>query len=485
MADAENRGASPVAFYRLAFDEPAPVSEPGVSAAVIDAPLLQENAVWFCRLRWGVIALLAAVGAVTAVGLPVERTGLQLAPASPLLSAGILAALNLVYLFLLPGEASPLRMARLRVHLWMQIVVDLAVLTVVIHFLGSVETPAVFMYLFHIILACIFFPPWQSLAVTATSAAFYLACLAVESCGWLPPATVLVQPGLVERSQLLPSFWLTHLGLTFLIWGVIWYLASRLAGAVRQHELDLAQANARLRASSDERAQHMLETTHQLKAPFAAIHANTQLLLRGSCGELPEAAHAVVERIAARCATLSQQVIDMLQLANLRSASQAAPSPTDLDLATFLEGCIARYESAAAQRGVRIRADLEPFVLRAVEDHLKMLLDNVLSNAVNYSYPDGEVKLTCRPHTEATAVVVVRDHGIGIPAEKLPNIFHDYYRTTEAARHNKESTGLGLAIVRHVARQAGIQVLVASGPGWGTQVTLTIPRSPPASPGSP
>ena len=63
--------------------------------------------------------------------------------------------------------------ARLQLHLWVQIVVDLVVLTVAIHYLGSVETPAPFMYLFHIILACIFFPPLRGLVVVMTSAGLY------------------------------------------------------------------------------------------------------------------------------------------------------------------------------------------------------------------------------------------------------------------------------------------------------------------------
>jgi light-regulated signal transduction histidine kinase (bacteriophytochrome) len=60
-------------------------------------------------------------------------------------------------------------------------------------------------------------------------------------------------------------------------WTIIWYLVSRLADTLRQRERELATTNLRLKASSDERMKHMLQTTHQLKAPFAAIHANTQL----------------------------------------------------------------------------------------------------------------------------------------------------------------------------------------------------------------
>jgi signal transduction histidine kinase len=94
---------------------------------------------------------------------------------------------------------------------------------------------------------------------------------------------------------------------------------------LRQRERELAAANRRLEASSmPSGPRHMLQTTHQLKAPFAAIHANTQLLLKGICGPAAEPARAVIEKIASRAQMLSQQIQQMLQLANLRSQSQTS-----------------------------------------------------------------------------------------------------------------------------------------------------------------
>jgi signal transduction histidine kinase len=102
-----------------------------------------------------------------------------------------------------------------------------------------------------------------------------------------------------------------------------------------------------------------------------------------------------------------------------------------------------------------------------------------LLNAVNYSHNDSHHRShnrTCR-YMRTQPWLAVRDHGIGIPSEKLPRIFDDYYRTNEAVQHNRTSTGLGLAIVRHVARSVttGVEIQVESAPGWGTRVTVTIP----------
>ena len=222
----------------------------------------------------------------------------------------------------------------------------------------------------------------------------------------------------------------------------------------------------------------MLATTHQLKAPFAAIDANAQLLLNGGCGPLPNEATAVVQRINARCRRLATEIQEMLQLANLNSNVQKPLPRARLDLAELLRWCMGQVQPVATAREVRMSAELLPVTLPGVEDHLKMLLLNVLMNAVTYSHRGGEVRIRCRPAGgDGAAEVAVCDDGIGIAPAKLPRIFDEHYRTNEAVRHNKESSGLGLAIVRNVARLHGIGVSVASQPGAGTTFELKFPPS--------
>ena len=246
---------------------------------------------------------------------------------------------------------------------------------------------------------------------------------------------------------------------------------------VRYRDAELAETNLRLVGAQEERARHMLTTTHQLKAPFAAIHANTQLLLEGYCGTLTPKAREVTEKISARCRALADEIVQMLQLANLSSSSQQL-SPIEVDLAEILRACMGQLHGVAGEHGVAFDADLRPALVTGVEDHLRMLLGNLLSNAIIYSHRDGRVRVTSRIEGDYP-VVTVTDEGIGIPAEKLPLIFQEHYRTTEALRHNSRSSGLGLAIVRHVARLHRIRLSVTSRPGSGTTFTLSF------SPGGP
>lgn len=474
-------GGDPPGVYRLSPGRD-PTPEPPVTAVALngagDAVLLWRHAAWFCRLRWRVVGLMAAAGLVGLLAPAPVLVGLRLPRLWPWVVAGILALLNLAYLRRIPREDSPADAVQPRLHLWVQIGLDLLVLTGVVHCLGSVETYAPLMYLFHIVLACIFFPPLHSLGVTAASAVLYLSCLVLETHGLVPPATVLGYGGLAQHAELPAGFWGWRIGSIFGVWGIIWYLASGLAGRLRRREEELAVSNQRLQASGEERTRHMLQTTHQLKAPLAAIHANVQLLLGGYCGRLPEPALSVVGKVMERCVALAQQIQEMLQLANLRSEGQAPPAPAEVDLVAAMQTAVTAVEPTASRRGVRFVCDLHPVAVCLAEDHLRMLLDNLLSNAVNYSYAGGTVTVGCGPGPSPDAVVTVADQGIGIPADKLPKVFEDYYRTAEATRHNKASTGLGLAVVRDVVRLTGITLEVESRVGQGTCFRLTIPRCP-------
>ena len=458
-------------------EDRAPSSDSDGTSASLQDVLLVENVLWFVRLRWIAIAALLAFGAA---GLIAHDFFLVLGLRSPLgwpfVIATLLLLMNLAYL----GHAK--LMLQMPPHrgatwnLWTQIILDLLALTVVVQFLGSLETPAPFIYLAHIVLACIFFSRRQSRIVLGVAAALYALSVGLERLQLFRAPGIYRDSALPQILTRHPTFpWFTMLA-ALAIFFVVWLLASHLSGLVRAQEAELVKANRRLITVQREKARHMLRTTHELKAPFAAIAANAQLLLKGQCGVLPEGAVEVIQKIGLRCRRLALEIQEMLQLANLQSEDEQPP-PVRLDLPDLLRWAIARVGAAAQQRRVIVEEVLMPAEVVAVEDHLKMLLTNVISNAVIYSAEGGIVRVRCDGPPCAGAVVTVEDEGIGIPEAKLPRIFDDYYRTEEAVRYNRDSTGLGLAIARRVAVSHGIRVQVESAPGRGTRFTLRFPAS--------
>ncbi|MHC4563316.1 MAG: sensor histidine kinase [Planctomycetota bacterium] len=449
-----------------AAEQPAAGAEEA-TARSLARPLLMENAAWFCRLRWLVVAFLTLFGLFGQFEGLCGRVGVCPPGLWPFIAAGILTFGNVALLIHICQERRADGDGSARLNLWSQIVLDLLVLTAVIHFIGSTDTYISFTYLFHIVLACVFFSRGQSFAVTLLAIVLYAACILLEVSGMLPPAGIFRHPDSLDQPL---GFRAVNFFSAAAVLTVVWYLTSHLSELVRRRDHELASANVRLEAALVERARHMLVTTHELKAPFAAIHANTQLLRDGYCGDLPNRAREILRRITARCRRLTTEIQEMLQLANLRSVSQGPPDWQAVDLAGVLRWSIQQTEAIAADRDVAVVADLEPTHTAGVEDHLKMMFINLVNNAVMYSRPQGRVTIRCT--NDRGPVATITDEGIGIAPKKLPRIFDEHYRTNEAVSHNKESSGLGLAIVRQVAQLHGVRIRVDSRLGQGTTFEL-------------
>jgi signal transduction histidine kinase len=468
---------------RAAYELPLSAGEASAASnvpharAALPEPLLLQNVVWFCRVRWIVVALLALFGLMGLFPQFERGLGLRAHLRWPIVTSAVLALANLGFLAHARWLAKSGSPTGARANLWTQIIVDLAALTAVVHYVGSLETSIAFAYLFHIVLACIFFSRLESFGVAAMACGFYLACVGLEVSGALPRAGLYADPSLREQIERTPGVVLLSAGSALVVWLVVWYFASHLSTMVRERDSQLDETNRRLVEAQREKSRHMLLTAHELKAPFAGIHANVHLLLHGHCGSLPAEATDALNRIAGRCRRLAAQIQEMLQLANIEPPEEMTSRWTDLDLTEAVRWAMAEVQPLAQEREVAVEPDLRPVRTCGVEDHVRMLLLNVLSNAVIYSNRGGRVQVRCLPGAGDGPIVTIEDHGIGIAAEKLPRIFEEYYRTNEAVRHNKESTGLGLAIVRRVAETHGIQVRVESEAGVGTKFILGFSRA--------
>ena len=323
---------------------------PKSSESSFSESLLVHNVSWFCQFRWLVIAILVCYGMVGMFDQLIEPFGIRRPGVWPFTTAAILVLSNLVFLYLAKTRTAP---AQIMTNLWGQITVDLVILTVVVYFVGSLETSIAFAYLFHIVLSCVFFSNRQSLIVTVMSIGMFAACIMAEYVlRILPAMSIFAASDAVEYSSPVMMMLAFNFFLTIGIWLVVWYLASHLSSMVRHRDNELAETNRRLMAAYEERSSHMLTTTHQLKAPFAAIYSNAQLMLGGYCGKIPDKAVKVIERILLRCRRLTAEIQEMLQLANLSSTSQETLARTRMVSTDLLSWCVSQVDSIAQDRGV-------------------------------------------------------------------------------------------------------------------------------------
>jgi signal transduction histidine kinase len=107
-------------------------------------------------------------------------------------------------------------------------------------------------------------------------------------------------------------------------------------------------------------------------------------------------------------------------------------------------------------------------------DRLKQLLLNLIDNAIKYTPAEGKVYLALAK-ADGWATIEIKDTGIGIPPEDLPNIFDRFYRVDKARTRQQGGSGLGLSIAKSIAKAHGGEIHVKSVVGEGTTFTILLP----------
>lgn len=229
------------------------------------------------------------------------------------------------------------------------------------------------------------------------------------------------------------------------------------------------------------RQDFVANVSHELKTPLTAIKASVETLLDGAWQD-PEHFPRFLRRIQEGADRLHRLVLDLLSLGRIEAGREQFQVES-LAVAGAVEACLARHEPQATGRRVRLVPSAPPTAVhvRADDEALAEILDNLVDNAVKYTPAGGEVSVTWEAAGDHVAIAV-RDTGIGIPEKDLPRVFERFYRVDRARSRELGGTGLGLSIVKHLAQALGGSVTAASVVGAGSTFTVQLPRGPSTDP---
>lgn len=218
------------------------------------------------------------------------------------------------------------------------------------------------------------------------------------------------------------------------------------------------------------RRDFVADASHELKTPAASIQAAAETV-RDVVEEDPAAARRFAEQLHRDAIRLSRIVSDLLDLSRLE-AERPQARPQSLERIAREE--VERLEERARAAGVELSADVDAAPVSGDEGGLRLLVRNLLDNAIRYTPRGGRVWLSVRERDSAVELSVT-DTGIGIPRRDIPRIFERFYRVDRARSRDTGGTGLGLAIARHVAEQHGGRIDVESELGRGSTFRVTLP----------
>lgn len=248
------------------------------------------------------------------------------------------------------------------------------------------------------------------------------------------------------------------------------------------YEDQLLQARRLAEESNAAKAKFLSMMSHDLRTPLTAIEGNAQLLESGMLGPLEAEQIESVRAIREAARMQMTLVSDILEFARLESGRvQLQSRPVAVAQAVARAEALVRVQ--ASEAGLRFsvaRACHGDAAVLADPDRLQQILLNLVTNALKFTPPGGEVTVICESDGERV-LIRVRDSGVGIPSAHLQRIFSPFVQLdspgTPVGSASSRGVGLGLAISRDLARAMRGDVTVESTPGAGSTFTIELPAA--------
>jgi len=226
----------------------------------------------------------------------------------------------------------------------------------------------------------------------------------------------------------------------------------------------------RLRHAFASQRAFVADAAHELRSPLTALRLQLQLLERArSDGERAEALgklHTGVER--------ASRLIEQLLVA-ARTDPDAAPAPLEaVDLCELVRLAIADAFEYAQSKSIDVSLEAPDLVVIDADDaSMRVLVRNLVDNAIRYTPPEGKVMLTIAQEDDGV-VLVVEDSGPGIPAHERKRVFDRFYRLEGS---EQTGSGLGLSIVHGIAERHRAQVELGESSLGGLRATVRFPAT--------
>ncbi len=217
------------------------------------------------------------------------------------------------------------------------------------------------------------------------------------------------------------------------------------------------------------------EVVHDLKTPLTSAKGFLDLLQ--NCGDpLTTRQEHFANRTQEALERMEVLVGHLLEIAWIDAERPLEPKACELD--GLIERAVRSLSQLAERKTVTFHTEVDPQIgsVEADERRLEQILLNLMSNAIKYNRPQGDVWVKAVGRADSVEVAV-RDSGRGISPEALPHVFDRFFREQHGGQR-VEGTGLGLTIVKALIEKHGGRIWVESTLGEGSTFTFMLPRVP-------
>jgi len=221
------------------------------------------------------------------------------------------------------------------------------------------------------------------------------------------------------------------------------------------------------------RADFVANASHELKTPITAIRGFAETLIEDEAIER-QTQQRFIRKIHGQSIRLSDLVSELLALSRLESNDAAFN--TQVDLQQIVQRVCDNLQAVAQGHQVILDLDTEgqPIILLGDENALSQMVTNLVDNAIKYTPAMGHVHVVIEVDA-STALLSIKDDGIGIDEANQERIFERFYRVDKARSQSLGGTGLGLAIVKHIVQSHKGSLKLKSKLNQGSTFVIKIP----------
>jgi len=283
----------------------------------------------------------------------------------------------------------------------------------------------------------------------------------------------LIELGMVSR----PNIERAIVGLVLELQTALQASNRQLQERVAERTAELEEALKKVNEINHLKVDFVSNISHELRTPLAQIKGYVVLMSEGMLGELNSEQTDAIRATVAATERLEHLIEDLIRFASAARGELVINSNV-FSLSDLAQSMVNRSIGKAHKSNLQLKCDIpdQPIFVRGDVEKLSWVILQLIDNAIKFTPGGGSVTLTVKPNPNGRSVnVTLKDTGIGIPPERIPELFQAFHQLDSSSTRRYGGTGLGLALVMRIAEAHDTRIRVESEVGKGTTFSFDLP----------
>ena len=242
---------------------------------------------------------------------------------------------------------------------------------------------------------------------------------------------------------------------------------------VQERTAELKQALEKLSELDRLKSNFIANISHELRTPLTHIKGYIDLLISGTIGPFDDDQLEALKVISKSSYRLENLINDLILFSSIERGTLELQLQY-IDLSNLCREITNQIQEKAQEKQIELNVNCPPdIIVEADIERISWVLHQLLDNAIKFTPNNGQVLLIVNPQNNSANVEVI-DNGIGIPNEKIMDIFDAFHQLDSGSTRKYGGTGLGLALVREIIKAHGSKIEVISQEGKGSKFSFSL-----------